>query len=363
MMSQDTARPGTDPQLDAVQEFAGRVLEMLTGGSTVAMMVIGDRLGFYPVLATGGPLAAADLAAETGTTERLVLEWLSQQAAVGILEHDPVTDTFSLPPEGAAVLATDNSPASLLGAAPMVSGMHRRLDELAEAFRTGRGLAWGEQDPTVFEATERFFGAAYRTYLVSEWVPALGVQERLTEGARVADVGCGRGLPLLLLAGSFPRSLYVGYDSHEPSVDRARQHAAEEGLADRVRFEVADSTGYPLEGYDLITFFDSFHDLGDPRGAAEHARRALAPGGTLALVEPRAADDLQTTIATMPAAGFAFAASTALCTPTSLSQPVGAALGAQAGERRLRTILENAGFTTVRRVAETPFHLVLEAHP
>ncbi|MGA8048050.1 MAG: class I SAM-dependent methyltransferase [Dermatophilaceae bacterium] len=362
-MSQYTARPKTDLDPAAVQEFAAQVLEMLTGGSTVAMMVLGDRLGLYRALAAARPFTAADLAAATGTTERLVLEWLAQQAAVGIVDHDPANDTFFLPPEGAAVLATDHTPASLVGAAPMVSGMHRRVDELAEAFRTGRGLPWSEQDLTVFEATERFFGAAYRTFLVSEWVPALGVKKRLAAGARVADIGCGRGLPLLLLAGSFPRSRYVGYDSHKPSVDRARQHAAEEGLADRVRFEVADSTGYPPEGYDLITFFDSFHDLGDPRGAAEHARRALAPGGTLALVEPRAADDLQTTIATMPAAGFAFAASTALCIPTSLSQPVGAALGAQAGERRLRTVLEDAGFTRVRRVAETPFHLLLEAQP
>ncbi|MBD3783500.1 MAG: class I SAM-dependent methyltransferase [Micrococcales bacterium] len=362
-MSQHTTHPETDLDVDAVQEFAVRVLGMLTGGSTVAMMVLGDRLGLYRALAAGGSLGAADLAAATGTNERLVLEWLSQQAAVGIVEHDPSTGAFSLPAERAAVLATDHSPASLVGAAPMVCGMYRRVDEIAEAFRTGRGLAWGAQDPTVFEATERFFGAAYRTFLLPEWVPALGLEDRLTAGAHVADVGCGRGLPLVLLAEAFPGSRFVGYDSHELSVDLARRRVADAGLEGRVRFEVADSTGYPAEGYDVITFFDSFHDLGDPRGAAEHARRALAPGGTLALVEPRAADDLATTIATMPAAGFAFASSTAFCTPGSQSQPVGAGLGAQAGEGRLRSVLEDAGFPTVRRVAETPFHLVLEARP
>lgn len=363
-MSESTTDPTTDLDPDAVQEFALQVLGMLVGGSTVAMMVLGDQLGLYAAMASGRPVSAAELGAATGTHDRLVREWLSQQAAAGILDHDAVTETFTLPAERAAVLATDDSPASLIGAAPMVCGMHRRVDELAEAFRTGDGLPWGEQDPRIFESTERFFGTVYRTFLVPEWVPALdGVQERLAQGAAVADVGCGRGLPLLLLAGSFPRSRYVGYDIHVPSVDHARLRAAEQGVADRVRFEVADSVGYPQDGYDVITFFDSFHDLGDPVGAAEHARRALAPDGTLVLVEPLAADDLATTIATMPGAGFAFAASTALCTPTSLSQPVGAALGAQAGEGRLRAVLGEAGYTHVQRVAETPFHLVLEARP
>ncbi len=363
-MGTTTATPPTDLDLEEVQEFATRVVGMLVGGGTAAMMVVGDRLGLYAALAGQGPLSASALADATGTDQRLVREWLSQQAAVGLVDHDATSETFHLAPEKAAVLATDESPASVIGAAPMITGMHRGLDRLVDSFRTGRGIPWGDQDPTVFESTARFFGAAYRTYLVPEWVPALdGVRERLTAGARVADVGCGHGLPLLLLAQAFPSSTYVGFDAHPASVERARQGAAETGTADRVRFEVADCGGYPAAGYDLVTFFDSFHDLGDPVGAARHARRALAEGGSVMLVEPLAGDDLAETIAAVPMAGLCFAASTSLCAPSSMSQPVGLALGAQAGERRLREVLTEAGFSRVRRVAETPFHMVLQARP
>ena len=355
---------GTPPDLDLEQvgAFAQQVGMMLAGGATAAMMVVGDRVGLYAALAGSGPVTPAELAATTGTAERYVREWLSQQAAVGIVRHDPATGTFTLPAEHAAVLASDDSPAAMIGAAPLVTGLHRRTDELAEAFRTGRGVPWSEQDPAIFESIERFFRVGYRNSLLSEWVPALdGLADRLHAGATVVDVGCGRGAPLLLLAEAFPTSRFVGYDVHEGSVEVARRRAEEAGLADRVRFDVGDAHGFADEDVDVVTYFDAFHDLGDPVGAAAHARRALADDGRLVLVEPRAADDLATTLATVPMAPISFAASTFLCTANSLSQPVGLALGSQAGEERLAEVLHEAGFGSVRRAAENDFNMVLEA--
>lgn len=234
--------------------------------------------------------------------------------------------------------------------------MHRRTDQLVEAFRTGAGIPWAEQDPTTFESAERFFRVGYRNSLVSEWIPALdGVHEKLQAGARLLDVGCGRGAPLLLLAQAYPASQFLGYDAHPESIETATRRAAEAGVSDQVRFEVNFCHGYQDRDVDVITFFDAFHDLGDPVGAASHARRSLAADGTLVLVEPRAADDLATTMATIPMAALAFASSTFLCTPNSLSQPVGLALGAQAGEARLRDVLSEAGYRSIRRAAENDF--------
>ncbi len=354
----------TTLDMDKVAAFAQQVGGILAGGATAAMMVVGDRTGLYAALAARGALTSAQLAAETSTTERYVREWLAQQAAIGFVSYDPTDGTFTLPPEHAAVLAADDSPASLIGAAPQISGLHRRTDELVEAFRTGAGIPWGEQDATTFEGTERFFRVGYRNYLVSQWVPALdGVLEKLQAGARVVDVGTGHGAPVLLLAQAFPRSQFVGYDAHPGSIETARQRAAEVGLGDQVRFQVEHCHGYPDQEVDLITFFDTFHDLGDPVGAASHARQALAKDGTLLLVEPRSADDLATTLATIPAAAVGYANSTFLCTANSLSQPVGRALGALAGEKALREVLAAAGFSTVRRAAETDFNMVIEARP
>lgn len=352
---------GTDqPDLEAVMAFAEQVAGVVTGGATTAMMVLGDRLGLYAALARSGPSTAADLARQTGTAERYVTEWLAQQTAVGFVRHD--TGIFTLPPEHAAVLATDDSPASMVSAAALATGLHRRVDVLAEAFRTGGGVSWGEQDEITFEQTERFFRIGYRTNLVPAWIPALdGVHDKLAAGASVADVGTGRGAPLILLAQAYPASRFVGYDAHPPSVAVATERAAEAGVADRVRFEVDHSHGYPQAGYDLITYFDTFHELGDPAGAAAYAREALAPDGTLMLVEPRAADDLDSTVASVPIAALGYAASTFLCVPNSLSQPGAAALGAHAGEARLTQILRDAGFSSVRTAAQSPFNLVLEA--
>ncbi len=354
----------TELDMKAVEAFIGHATGQVIGAVTTAMVVMGDELGLYRAMASGEPVSPEALAGATGTHERYVREWLAQQAAVGFVRYDADAATFRLPAEHAALLATDEGPVAMVGAALMPAGLFRRLDTLAQAFRTGDGVAWGEQDDAVFAATERFFGTAYRNSLLTEWVPALdGVGAKLADGALVADVGTGRAAPLLMLAEAYPASRFVGYDSHPASLEVAAQRAAEAGVGDRVRFEVADATGYPAEGYDLICFFDTLHDLGDPVSAAAHARHALNGDGTLLLVEPLAFDDLASNIANNPGAAMQYGASAFLCVANSLSQPVGLALGAQAGEPRLRDVLAEASFREVRRAAESPFHMVLEARP
>jgi 2-polyprenyl-3-methyl-5-hydroxy-6-metoxy-1,4-benzoquinol methylase len=353
-----------DLDMDKVGAFAQHVAGAITGAATTAMVVVGDELGLYRALAGAGPVTPAGLAAETGTHERYVREWLAQQAAAGFISYDAGTGTFTLPPEHAAVLATDDSPAAMAGAALLPAGMFRGTSKIAEAFRTGRGIAWGEQDPAIFAATERFWQVSYRTSLVTDWIPALGgVADRLRAGARVADIGCGHGAAVILMAQEYPESRFTGYDSHPPSIEVARKRATDAGVADRVRFDTADASSYPADGYNLVCFFDVLHDLGDPVGAAAHARAALAPGGTLMLVEPLAGgEDLVLSFAS-PAAALNYAASTFLCIPASLSQPVGLGLGSQAGEPQLRAVLTEAGYSHVRRVAENQFNMVLEARP
>lgn len=360
-MTHDDAPPDADLDMQRVGEFADHVAQTVTGAATTAMMLVGDRLSLYAAMARSGAVTAAGLARATGTHERYVREWLAQQAAAGVVTYDAAEATFTLPPEHAAVLAGDDSPASMAGVAPLLLGMYRGADRIVDAFRSGHGIGWGEQDPAILESTERFFRVGYRNSLVSEWIPRLdGIAERLAAGGTVADIGCGYGAALILLAEAFPAATFVGYDPHGPSIETARQRAAAAGVGDRVRFEVADATTYPADGYDLVCYFATLHDLGDPVGAAAYARIALAPGGSLMLVEPNAADDLATNLATNPGAALNYAASTFLCTPNSLAQPVALALGAQAGEPRLRAVLQAAGYTTIRRVAEDRMNMVIE---
>jgi SAM-dependent methyltransferase len=337
-----------------VEKAVGDVGALL-GGS---MVVIGDKLGLYRAMAGAGWLSPAELAGRTATIERYVREWASAQAARGYLLYDGA-GRFLLPDEHAVPLTDESSPACVVGAFEIAVGSVYATDTIAELFRTGDGFPWGSHDEHVLGGCERFFRPGYLNNLATAWIPALdGVEAKLDAGARVADVGCGHGASTLLLAQAYPESSIVGFDAHEGSIDSARKRAADVGLADRVRFEVASAATF--EGtFDLICFFDCLHDMGDPAGACASARDRLAPGGSLMIIEPFANDDLSDNLNPVGAAYYAF--STLLCTPSSLSQDVGTALGAQAGESRLRDIVLSAGFTSFRRVAETPFNIVLEA--
>jgi 2-polyprenyl-3-methyl-5-hydroxy-6-metoxy-1,4-benzoquinol methylase len=337
-----------------VEKAVGDVGALLGG----AMVVIGDKLGLYRAMAGAGPLTPAELAVRTGTAERYVREWASAQAARGYLTYDGA-GRFSLPDEHAVPLTDETSPACVIGAFEIAVGSVYATDAIAERFRTGTGFSWGAHDDHVFGGCERFFRPGYLNNLSSAWIPALdGVEARLTAGARIADVGCGHGASTLLLAQAYPASSVVGFDAHQGSVDAARKRAADAGLSGQVRFETATATTFDGH-YDLVCFFDCLHDMGDPTGACAHVHDHLAPGGTLMLIEPFANDDLSDNLNPVGAAYYGF--STLLCTPSSLSQEVGTALGAQAGEARLREIVTSGGFTRLRRVAETPFNIVLEA--
>src|SRR3954471_9883891 len=341
-----------------LEEFVGRAVAdvgALLGG---AMVVLGDKLGLYRAMAGRGSVTSAELAARTGTAERYVREWLSAQAARGYVTYDG-DGRFSLPDEHAVPLTDETSPACVIGAFEIALGSVYATDTIIERFRTGDGFAWGAHDQHVLGGCERFFRPGYLNNLASAWIPALdGVEAKLAAGALVADVGCGHGASTLLLAETYPASTVVGFDAHEGSIDAARKRAADAGLSDRVRFEVASAK--TIGGtYDLVCFFDCLHDMGDPAGACAHVRNCLTPDGTLMLIEQFANDDVAANLTPVGAAYYGF--STLLCTPSSLSQEVGAALGAQAGERRLREIVTGAGFATLRRVAETPFNIVLEA--
>ena len=337
-----------------VENAVGDVGALLGG----AMVVIGDRLGLYRAMAGAGWLSPAEVASRTGTVERYVREWSSAQAARGYLLYDG-TGSFMLPDEHAIPLTDETSPACVIGAFEIGLGSVYATDTIAQRFRTGAGFPWGDQDQHVLDGCERFFRPGYLNHLATAWIPALdGVDAKLTAGAHVADVGCGHGASTVLLAEAYPASTVVGFDAHEGSIDAALKRAADAGLADRVRFEVASATTFEGD-FDLVCFFDCLHDMGDPAGACAHVRDRLRPDGTLMLIEPFANDNLRDNLNPVGAAYYGF--STLLCTPSSLSQDVGTALGAQAGESRLRDIVVGAGFTTFRRVAETPFNIVLEA--
>ncbi|PVZ14818.1 class I SAM-dependent methyltransferase [Actinomycetospora cinnamomea] len=357
------------PDADEVGAFAQRVLADQGTIFLGVLTYLGDRLGLYRAMAGAGPLDADELATRTGCAERYLREWLAAQAAGGYLTHDAGTGRFALPDEHAAVLAVEDTPASVVGGILVGAAAWADADRLAEAFRSGAGIGWQDHDPRLFEGTERFYAAGYRASLLPTWLPALDdVVGRLERGARVLDAGTGHGAPVLMMAGAFPASTFVGVDAHAGSVATATERAAALGLADQVRFEVASVTGYdrPVGGYDLVCMFDVLHDLGDPVAAAAHARASLAPDGVLMLVEPRAGDRVEDNL--HPLGQLFYAASTAFCTSVALSQPgpaggAGVALGAQAGTRRLHDVLLDAGFTRVRQAAATEVNVVIEARP
>ena len=345
-----------------LNEFMGRAVGDIGAGISAALVVIGDKLGLYKAMASGGPVTSTELAARTETTERYVREWLNNQAAGGYVTYDAETRCYTLPPEQAMALADETSPAFLPGAFQIVAAAMRAEPRIANAFRTGAGLDWTEQDPILFEGTERFFRPGYIGNLTAAWLPALeGVQAKLERGARVADVGCGHGASTILMARTYPRSQFVGFDYHAASIETARRRARQAGVSDRVRFEAASAQDFPGTDFDLVACFDCLHEMADPAGAARHIRGALAADGTWLLVEPFASDRIEENL--NPVGRVFYGASTVFCVPCSLAGH-GPALGAQAGEARLRSIVvEQGGFSRFRRATETPFNLVLEARP
>lgn len=341
-----------------LQDFMGRLVVDMGGAALMANVIVGEELGLYRAMADGAPLTADALAERTGCHARLLHEWLNAQAAAGYIEVEG--DAFRLPPEQAMALADEDSPVYVAGGAVVLASMFLDKDKLVAAMRGDGGLSWADHHPCLFSGTERFFRPGYRANLVGAWLPALdGVVERLERGAKVADIGCGHGASTVLMAQAYPRSTFHGYDFHAPSIDQAQRRAAHAGVADRATFSRAGAKDYPGGDYDLVCFFDCLHDMGDPVGAARHAWQALKPGGTVLLVEPYAGDALEDNM--NPVGRLFYAASTCICTPNSLSQEVGLGLGAQAGERRLRHVFTEAGFSGLRRATETPFNLVLEA--
>ncbi len=344
-----------------VHEFVHKALGDVGSALTASLVVIGDRLGLYRAMADGQPTTPGDLAQRTGTTERSVREWLAAQAAAGYVEYDATSGRYTLPVEHAIALVQEDSPAFVAGAFQAMTAAMRAEPKVREAFRSGCGLGWHEHDPELFHGVERFFRPGYSANLVSAWIPALdGVQTMLERGGQVADIGCGYGASTIILAKAFPRSTFVGFDYHRASIDRARQRAAETGVADRARFEVATAKSYPGR-YDLVVSLDCLHDMGDPVGAAAHVKQSLTPGGTWMLVEPYAGDKVEDNL--NPVGRLFYSVSTLVCTQASLAQEVGAALGAQAGEARLREVVTQAGFTRFRRATQTPFNLVFEVRP
>ncbi|WP_407285889.1 class I SAM-dependent methyltransferase [Streptomyces sp. BP-8] len=348
---------GTTVDEGRVQEFLERVIT--DGGAAVAGLCtsLGDRLGLYSAMAGAGPLTSAQLARRTGLVERYVREWLAAQVAGEYVTHAPATDTYELPDEHAAVLADPALATYAAGFFTMLQALYATEDSLMEAFRTGEGVGWEEHGPALFDGTAKFFRPGYRAALVPEWLTALdGVVQKLERGARVADVGCGYGYSTTLMAQAFPHSQFQGFDFHRPSVEAARDNAAEQGLADRVGFEVASAQDFPGEDFDLITFFDCLHDIGDPGGALRHAERALADGGTCMIVEPNASANVAENA--NPVGRAITAASVAVCLPSALAQHGPQALGNHAGEEALRDIADEAGLHHWRLAAESPVNRV-----
>lgn len=326
------------------------------------LILIGDKLGLYKTIASDGPLSTRELAEKTGTVERYVREWIRAQAASGFVSYDEESDRYSMSEEQALLFADEESPMFVIGGFQAALAAAKSYDNLLGAFQNGNGVGWHEHDCGLFHGTERFFKPAYTSNLISSWLPALkGMTAKLEAGIRVADVGCGHGAALIIMAQEFSNSTFVGIDYHNASIEAARQKAADAGVSDRVSFYTTSAQEFYSDGYDLITTFDALHDMGDPVGAAANVLRNLNPGGSWMIVEPQASDRVSENL--NPLGRALYAASTMFCTPNALNQEVGMALGAQAGEGSIREVVTIGGFTQFKRVAETPFNMVFEAKP
>jgi SAM-dependent methyltransferase len=344
-----------------LEALMGQAVADMGAAVSAPLMIMGDKLGLYRAMAGAGPLTAAEVAERSSTAERYVREWLNNQAAGGYVDYDAATGRYELSPEQ-ALLADPDSPFYVLGVYDSIASLFADEQRLTEAFRTGAGVGWHEHDHRLFSGTERFFRPGYSAHLVAEWLPALdGVVEKLERGAEVADIGCGHGASTAIMAAAFPNSTFVGFDYHEASIVRAQELAREEGVDGNTSFAVAGAKDFPGRGYDLVCAFDCLHDMGDPAGAAAHVLETLEPDGTWMIVEPFAGDRVEDNL--NPVGRVFYGASTLICCPASLDQEVGLALGAQAGEERLRSVVTDGGFRRFRRATETPFNLILEARP
>lgn len=358
MTDSQTNTPQAAVDEQQLHSFLGSVLQDLGGACSVPLVQIGESLGIYTQLNSGGPASSAELAARTGLNERYLREWLAAQAASKYVTFDASTGKFSLSPEQAFVFANPNSPFYLAPAFTAAAAFQQNFEAVCDAFKTGEGVAWGDQSQCLSCATARFFRPGYLNHLVAQWLPALdGVVDKLKTGARVADVGCGHGISTLIMAEAFPKTSFDGFDFHEKSIEEARKHAKQHGTTN-LQFHIQEAKELPGE-YDFITMFDCLHDMGDPAGALKRFRSALKPGGKCMIVEPMAGDSLADNL--NPVGRLYYSASTMVCVPTSLAQETGAALGAQAGEARIRALALDAGFQGFRRATETPFNLIFEA--
>jgi len=345
--------------MEKLKSLAFRMLDEVGAAASGALVLLGDRLGLYQALVDHGPVTSEALAAKLGLHERYLREWLHAQAVSKYIDYDAATETFSICPEQAMVLANPESPVNMAGGYWGISALYAAEPKIADAFKTGAGLPWGEHSTCLFCGTARFFGPGYRANLIEQWIPALeGVKEKLERGARVADVGCGHALTTRLMAKAFPNSQFVGIDVHQPSIDHAAEIAREEGLTN-ICFEQGSAQQFNGRDYDLVTLFDCLHDMGDPEGAVRAVAERLAPDGTLMVVEPQAGDSLSENMNPVSRAFLSF--STMVCVPASLSQPGRAALGAQAGEKKLTAVIQAGGFNHVRRACDSSTNMILEA--
>jgi SAM-dependent methyltransferase len=347
-----------------LHEFIGRAVNEWGAAEGALLTFVGDKLGFFKAMAGASSLTPGELAKNTGTNPRIIKEWLAAQAAGGFVTYNPSAGSYTLPEEQAFVLTDENSPAYIAGFYQTIAGLFKDQEKIIETFRTGKGLGWGDHHHYLFEGTERFFKPSYVANLITSWIPSLdGVEEKLRrggDGAKVADVGCGHGVSTILMARAYPNSQIIGFDYHRPSIEWAKRQVEKEGLKN-IAFEVAGSTDYPGDDYDLVAFFDCFHDMGNPAGAAKHVLQTLKKkDGTWMMVEPFANDKLEDNL--NPIGRVFYAASAMICVPASLNEN-GPALGAQAGEKRIREVVTSAGFSKFRRATETPFNLIYEARP
>lgn len=344
-----------------LNSLLGKMVTEMGAAAIGPLIIIGDKLGIYKTMEKVGSATSSQLAKAAVVNERYLREWLSAHVASGYIEYNDTNESFTLSPEQAFVFSNSDSPVLMTGAYFAISSMYHDVPTMEKAFQSGEGVSWGDHHNCLFCGTEKFFRPSYATNLVQNWLPSLdGVIEKLEKGAKVADVGCGHAASTMIMAKAFPNSEFIGFDFHQGSIDHAKTHAAESGL-DNISFQLATAKDFPGDEYDLVTFFDCLHDMGDPVGACIHVKKALKPDGTCMLVEPFANDSLKDNINPVSRAFYSF--STLLCTPSSMSQEVGLALGAQAGEKRLREVAHEAGFNHFRRANETPFNLILEARP